>query len=433
MRKFLLWATLLLIPPSAWAQQQAAQFADPPKTVSATLGGPMRFTWLPKQKALLMWGGIHSGDLEHFRAALDASHPKELWLASGGGDLTEAIEIGHMVRSYKLTTRVPNDFRCVSACNFIFMGGVVRFVDTRATFEVHMFAARQLGRAILRHVEFAPEDVFSFKQRYPDDREDLLDPKEFANAVRVFATALNTLATPGVDEKTLKEAVGNVLVVLDNPAMNGALFDVSRSRALKVIRAANSGGNDDSTIKVAKAFWEAFSKDDQLAMFVAWAEFARYSPLACPGGGLQTADSRGSAPPSLPPATPSAASNSSPNAEPPSPTPVPPKPSPSTQTTPPSPPQPVPVRAVVDQPRVDFPDDPCMQALFLRFLEIEAMSQEVKVVQQSSAQIAATIARFLTDMSISLRFLTEFANIPNDLPRPLTRQELHSFNIVNVD
>jgi hypothetical protein len=57
----------------------------------------------------------------------------------------------------------------------------------------------------------------------------------------------------------------------------------------------------------------------------------------------------------------------------------------------------------------------------------------IKVIQQDSAQRAADIARFLTEMGLSLRFLTAFANISNDHPRELTPDELRDFNITNTE
>lgn len=57
----------------------------------------------------------------------------------------------------------------------------------------------------------------------------------------------------------------------------------------------------------------------------------------------------------------------------------------------------------------------------------------IKQIQQDSAQRAAEIARFLAEMGLSLRFLTAFANISNDHPRELSRDELRDFNITNTD
>jgi hypothetical protein len=57
----------------------------------------------------------------------------------------------------------------------------------------------------------------------------------------------------------------------------------------------------------------------------------------------------------------------------------------------------------------------------------------VKKIQQDGAQTAAMIARYLSEMSISLRFLTDFANIPNAQPQSLSIDELRDLNVVNAD
>jgi hypothetical protein len=67
---------------------------------------------------------------------------------------------------------------------------------------------------------------------------------------------------------------------------------------------------------------------------------------------------------------------------------------------------------------------------YLRTVVVDA---NVKKIQQDSAQIAAEIARFLAEMGLSLRFLTEFSSIPTEHPRDLTRDELRDFNIINTD
>jgi hypothetical protein len=63
----------------------------------------------------------------------------------------------------------------------------------------------------------------------------------------------------------------------------------------------------------------------------------------------------------------------------------------------------------------------------------EATTEYVKKIQQDGAQTAAMIARYLSEMSISLRFLTDFANIPNAQPQPLSIDELRDLNVVNAD
>ena len=74
--------------------------------------------------------------------------PVEIYLASPGGNLLEAMKIGHLVRALSLETHVPSDipslhrkeylsilsdpqadFMCASACFFIFVAGISRERD----------------------------------------------------------------------------------------------------------------------------------------------------------------------------------------------------------------------------------------------------------------------------------------------------------------
>jgi hypothetical protein len=64
----------------------------------------------------------------------------EIWFRSRGGDAQAGNEAGKVIRSYPgMITRIPKDWTCFSACNFVFMGGTRRFVDQGGMFMVHMF------------------------------------------------------------------------------------------------------------------------------------------------------------------------------------------------------------------------------------------------------------------------------------------------------
>ena len=54
---------------------------------------------------------------------------------SPGGDIEEALRIGHLIRNKGFGTMVDRDARCVSACNIAFLGGVSRSVD--GVFGIH--------------------------------------------------------------------------------------------------------------------------------------------------------------------------------------------------------------------------------------------------------------------------------------------------------
>ena len=63
----------------------------------------------------------------------------EIWLRSPGGAARAGNEAGKLIRASGIPTRIPDGWACFSACNFMFMGGAVRFVDPGGLFIVHMF------------------------------------------------------------------------------------------------------------------------------------------------------------------------------------------------------------------------------------------------------------------------------------------------------
>jgi hypothetical protein len=58
-------------------------------------------------------------------------------LNSPGGSLEEAIELATYVKSRKITTIVPKDARCASACFIVFSAGHQKFANTNARIGVH--------------------------------------------------------------------------------------------------------------------------------------------------------------------------------------------------------------------------------------------------------------------------------------------------------
>jgi hypothetical protein len=102
--------------------------------------------------SLVLEGEIKSGDFDKFRhVALDGGTATEIYLASPGGNLGEAMKIGFLVRQLNLSTVVPGkpltnqelvadatrhnlqdvrrDYMCASACFFIFAAGIHRSAD----------------------------------------------------------------------------------------------------------------------------------------------------------------------------------------------------------------------------------------------------------------------------------------------------------------
>ena len=72
--------------------------------------------------------------------AMTANAPiDEIWFRSPGGDARAGNEAGKLIRKHGVPTRIPAGWACFSACNFMFMGGPVRFIDDGGLFVVHMF------------------------------------------------------------------------------------------------------------------------------------------------------------------------------------------------------------------------------------------------------------------------------------------------------
>jgi hypothetical protein len=116
------------------------------------------------ERTVVIEGKIEAGDYDKLRNiygergysefSLGMSEVSVLSLASPGGDLAEAMKIGRLVRALKLTTAAPSrnpfrshldmgsvgygghtlqnpraNYKCASACFFIFVGGIKSIAD----------------------------------------------------------------------------------------------------------------------------------------------------------------------------------------------------------------------------------------------------------------------------------------------------------------
>jgi hypothetical protein len=91
-------------------------------------------------RVLLGEGAIDQDVALRLDDALKTKAPiDEIWLRSPGGDARAGNEAGKVIRASGIPTRIPSGWACFSACNFMFMGGSIRFVDEGGLFIVHMF------------------------------------------------------------------------------------------------------------------------------------------------------------------------------------------------------------------------------------------------------------------------------------------------------
>ena len=112
-----------------------------PKQLNWSTYREMRFTLDTSsgQRVLRAEGQIDEDVPARLAEAIRANQPDEIWLRSPGGVARAGNEAGTLIRKIGIPTRIPAGWACFSACNFMFMGGAIRFVDDGGMFIVHMF------------------------------------------------------------------------------------------------------------------------------------------------------------------------------------------------------------------------------------------------------------------------------------------------------
>jgi len=113
-----------------------------PKQLNWSTNPQMRFTLETSHggRVLRAEGLIDEDVPAKLQDALTTNGPiDEIWLRSPGGDARAGNEAGKIIRKSGIPTRIPSGWACFSACNFMFMGGPIRFVDDGGLFVVHMF------------------------------------------------------------------------------------------------------------------------------------------------------------------------------------------------------------------------------------------------------------------------------------------------------
>lgn len=134
----------LCLVPLAAAGKEASDPLNPtcPMHINWSTYPEMHFTLDTSggHRVLRAEGAIDQDVAARLQDALKANAPiDEIWLRSPGGDARAGNEAGKLIRSNGIPTRIPAGWACFSACNFVFMGGPIRFVDDGGLFIVHMF------------------------------------------------------------------------------------------------------------------------------------------------------------------------------------------------------------------------------------------------------------------------------------------------------
>lgn len=139
--KTALGACLLLLNVAA-AQPVDTDNPTCPKFLNWSTYPQMKFTLetVDGVRVLKAEGQIDEDVAARLQDALKTNEPvQEIWLRSPGGDARAGNAAGKVIRTSGIPTRIPAGWACFSACNFIFMGGAVRYVDQDGFFVVHMF------------------------------------------------------------------------------------------------------------------------------------------------------------------------------------------------------------------------------------------------------------------------------------------------------
>jgi hypothetical protein len=147
---------------AAEAQRAATDPNNPTCPVNPNWSANRRMTFTvqerPGQRPVLLAEGVVDDDLiPRLTAALNSFQGDEVWLRSPGGNAEVGNQAGRLIRNQSMQTRIPAGWACFSACNFLFMGGTVRFVDPGGLFIVHMFTYTADREAIRGEVTVSEE------------------------------------------------------------------------------------------------------------------------------------------------------------------------------------------------------------------------------------------------------------------------------------
>lgn len=154
--------------------------------------------------------------------ALKANDPiQEIWIRSPGGDARAGNAAGKIIREAMIPTRIPNGWACFSACNFVFMGGVARYVDEGGIFAVHMFT--HLGDK---------EAVRSELKKGSDNAIGLIGDVEQDSAL-LASEDNDFLIRMGVSRKLLTEVMYQQKAVADGPEDKSTRRCLTHAETLK--------------------------------------------------------------------------------------------------------------------------------------------------------------------------------------------------------
>lgn len=109
----------------------AVWFAE---TTAAHAGLSYQAEQTPDGLRYVMVSGEFSYDdnLDEFASVVRSHNPSVIGFNSPGGNVSKAMELGRLIRSYRLNTLQPKGPDCASACALAFLGGVTRWSEPGA-------------------------------------------------------------------------------------------------------------------------------------------------------------------------------------------------------------------------------------------------------------------------------------------------------------
>jgi hypothetical protein len=131
--------TLIRTGPS---RRDADERRAPLRRPDAKLAAAMTFD-LASDGRLLATGTIQPGTAKAFAAEIEkrGSYVKTVVLHSPGGSVTDALEMGRLIRKRGFTTEVEDGHYCASSCPLVFAGGVERRAGEKSAIGVHQVTA----------------------------------------------------------------------------------------------------------------------------------------------------------------------------------------------------------------------------------------------------------------------------------------------------
>ncbi|MBT0958819.1 hypothetical protein IV417_15625 [Alphaproteobacteria bacterium KMM 3653] len=141
------------------AKSPPRQTGRPGEAMPANADMPSRLFFEAREGGgTVIYGQIKEGDFTRFSDWLEdqSPAPETLWLNSPGGSVSDALDIGRLIRERGITTAMDADGQCLSACPYILMGGAERHITKGAWVGVHQ---HYYGKSVALPAFLAVEDI----------------------------------------------------------------------------------------------------------------------------------------------------------------------------------------------------------------------------------------------------------------------------------